>query len=41
LFFLRQAKNDSRILESDVYLVWLDRLKEEIKRNWLTMIKKN
>ncbi|MCU0417609.1 MAG: LptF/LptG family permease [Cytophagaceae bacterium] len=27
LFFLRQAKNDSRILESDIYLIWWDKLR--------------
>jgi lipopolysaccharide export system permease protein len=31
LFLLRQAKNDSRILESDIYLVWFDK----IKAKWL------
>lgn len=33
LFFLRQAKNDSRILESDIYLVWWDNIKNRFKRN--------
>lgn len=28
LFFLRQAKNDSRILETDFYLVWFDKIKK-------------
>ncbi|OJJ16689.1 hypothetical protein BKI52_32805 [marine bacterium AO1-C] len=32
LFFLRQAKNDSRILEADMYLVYFDRLVARIKR---------
>lgn len=31
LFFLRQAKNDSRILEADMYLVYFDRLVAAIK----------
>ena len=28
LFFMRQAKNDSRILESDFYLIWIDKIKK-------------
>ncbi len=28
LFFLRQARNDSRVFETDMYLVWLDRFKK-------------
>lgn len=31
LFFLRQAKNDSRILEADMYLVYIDRLVATIR----------
>lgn len=30
LFFMRQAKNDSRILESDFYLILLDKIKKMI-----------
>jgi len=28
LFFLRQARNDSRILETDIYLIFLDNIKQ-------------
>ncbi|WP_299250865.1 LptF/LptG family permease [uncultured Cytophaga sp.] len=31
LFFMRQAKNDSRILESDFYLIWIDKIKKIVK----------
>jgi lipopolysaccharide export system permease protein len=32
LFFLRQAKNDSRILEADLYLIYWDKLVRSLKR---------
>lgn len=32
LFFLRQAKNDSRILESDFYLIYWDKLLKLVKK---------
>ncbi|MCS6822182.1 MAG: LptF/LptG family permease [Microscillaceae bacterium] len=32
LFFLQQAKNDSRLLEVDAYFVWFYRLKEKWKK---------
>jgi lipopolysaccharide export system permease protein len=35
LFFLRQAKNDSRIFESDFYLVFFDKIKNIVKRIFL------
>ncbi|OJJ16688.1 hypothetical protein BKI52_32800 [marine bacterium AO1-C] len=34
VFFLRQAKNDSRILETDMYLVYFDRLIAVIKKRF-------
>jgi lipopolysaccharide export system permease protein len=35
LFFLRQAKNDSRIFESDVYFIFWDKIKNIVKRIFL------
>lgn len=32
LFFLRQARNDSRLLEWDVYLIWIDKVKQLFKK---------
>lgn len=32
LFFLRQARNDSRLLEWDVYLIWIDKIKQLFKK---------
>lgn len=31
LFFLRQAKNDSRLFDADIYLIWLDKLKKRFR----------
>ena len=31
-FFLRQAKNDARLLESDFYAVWLEKLKQRFSK---------
>jgi lipopolysaccharide export system permease protein len=36
LFFLRQAKNDSRLFEADVYKVALSRLKDKLSRRTQT-----
>ena len=33
LFFLRQAKNDARLLESDFYAVWIEKLKQRFVKN--------
>jgi lipopolysaccharide export system permease protein len=33
LFFLKQARNDSRVFEIDMYLVWWDKFKSKIKKN--------
>lgn len=35
LFFLRQAKNDSRIFESDFYFIFFDKIKKIVKRIFL------
>ena len=32
-FFLRQAKNDARLLESDFYSVWMDKLRSRFFKN--------
>lgn len=33
LFFLRQAKNDSRLLEADFFAVMFDKFKQSFKKN--------
>jgi lipopolysaccharide export system permease protein len=33
LFFLRQAKNDSRLLEADFFAVLIDRFKQSLRKN--------
>ena len=35
LFFLRQAKNDSRIFESDFYFIYFDKIRKIVKRIFL------
>ncbi len=37
LFFLRQARNDSRLFEADMYYVWLDKIKSSFKKKEKTI----
>jgi lipopolysaccharide export system permease protein len=31
-FFLRQAKNDSRVFDKDIYFIWLERIKTKFRK---------